>query len=157
MALTVFEEEELGARDAMAQILLERGFSGFTIPYVQGGYFTGADYFAEIAQLNPTAVICTPRFAIPEGDEEFFKALLSLYRYNAPFNPSFVPFMYSGWWDELVSRGGLKLLRSGSYALSGESKPLGGKLCRTFAAALFSSRIRREVVIDKRKGEYVRP
>ena len=156
MALTVFEEEELGARDAMAQVLLERGFSGFTIPYVQAGYFTGADYFAEIAQLNPAAVICTPHFGIPEGDEEFFKALLNLYRYNAPFNPSFVPFMYSGWWDELVSRGGLKLLRSGSYALSGESKPLGDKLCRTFAAALYSSRIRREVVIDKRKGEYVR-
>ena len=92
MALTVFEEE-LGARDAMAQVLLERGFSGFTIPYVQAGYFTGADYFAEIAQLNPAAVICTPRFGIPEGDEEFFKALLNLYRYNAPFNPSFVPFM----------------------------------------------------------------
>ena len=155
MALTVFEEE-LGAGDAMAQVLLERGFSSFTIPYVQAGYFTGGDYFAEITQLNPSAVICTPRFNVPAGDEGFFKALLDLYRYNFPFDPSLVPFMYSGWWEELESRGGLDLLENGEYVLSGEAKPLGGRLCRAFAAALFSSRTRKQVVIDSHRGEYVR-
>ena len=156
MALTVFEEE-LGAGDAMAQVLLERGFSGFTIPYVQAGYFTGGDYFAEITQLNPSAVICTPRFNVPAGDEGFFKALLDLYRYNSPFNPSMVPFMYSRWWQEQVERGGVWPLKNRRYVLSEEIQPLGGKLYRTFAAALYAARTRREVIIDEHKGEYVKP
>ena len=105
MALSVVEEE-LGARGAMAQVLIERGFSGFTLPYVESAFFTGGDYFAEVTQYTPASVICTPRFSVPEGDEGFFKALMDLYRYNAPFNPSLVPFMYSRWWEDLLGRGG---------------------------------------------------
>ncbi|MBO7717307.1 MAG: hypothetical protein J6S17_00590 [Aeriscardovia sp.] len=74
MALSVFEEE-LGARDAMAQVLIERGFSGFTIPYVEAGYFTGGDYFAEVTQYAPSSVICTPRFSVPEGMKSFLNPL----------------------------------------------------------------------------------
>lgn len=155
MALSV-AEEELGARDAMAQVLIERGFSGFTIPFVEAAFFTGGDYFAEVTQYAPTCVICTPRFSVPEGDEEFFKSLMDLYHYNAPFNPSLVPFMYADWWKEVTERGGFKRVKGGVYLLSDEAKPLGGRLCRTFAAALYSSRTRKEVIIDRRKGEYVR-
>ena len=32
----------------MAQEVLERGFPGFTIPYVEAAYFTSSDYSAEI-------------------------------------------------------------------------------------------------------------
>lgn len=155
MALSVFEEE-LGARDAMAQVLIERGFSGFTIPFVEAAFFTGGDYFAEVTQYTPASVICTPRFSVPEGDEEFFKSLMDLYHYNAPFNPSLVPFMYADWWKEVMERGGLKRAKGEAYLLSNEAKPLGGRLCRTFAAALYSSRTRKAVIIDRRKGEYVR-
>ncbi|MBO7717308.1 MAG: hypothetical protein J6S17_00595 [Aeriscardovia sp.] len=56
----------------------------------------------------------------------------------------------------MTDRGGFKRAKSGVYLLSGEAKPLGGRLCRTFAAALYSSRTRKEVIIDRRKGEYVR-
>lgn len=59
MALSVVEEE-LGARDAMARVLIERGFSGFTIPFVQAAFFTGGDYFVEVTQYSPSSVICTP-------------------------------------------------------------------------------------------------
>ena len=93
---SIVVEEELGAMPAIEQILRERGFSVFTIPYVEG-YFTRGDYFAEITQYARDSVIRTPRFGVPAGDEDFFKALLDLYRYNAPFNPSIVPFMYSRW------------------------------------------------------------
>lgn len=65
-------EEELGTMPAIEQILTERGFSGFTIPYVKAGCFTGGDYFAE-AQYTPSSVICTPRFSAPAGDEVFSK------------------------------------------------------------------------------------
>ena len=99
MALSVFEEE-LGARDAMAQVLIERGVAGFTIPFVEAAFFTGGDYFAEVTQYTPSSVICTPRFSVPEGDEGFFKSLMDLYHYNAPFSPSLVPFMYADWWEE---------------------------------------------------------
>lgn len=81
---------------------------------------------------------------------------MDLYHYNAPFNPSLVPFMYADWWKEVTERGGLKRVKGGVYLLSNEAKPLGGRLCRTFAAALYSSRTRKEVIIDRRKGEYVR-
>ena len=66
-------EEELGAMPAIEQILTERGFSGFTIPYVKAGCFTGGDYFAEVTQYTPSSVICTPRFSTPVGDEGFSK------------------------------------------------------------------------------------
>ena len=153
---SVMEEEELDTRGAMEGVLLERGFSGFTIPYVEAAFFTGGDYFAEVTQYTPASVICTPRFSVPEGDEGFFKALMDLYRYNAPFNPSLVPFMYSRWWEDLLGRGGLRLRKNGGYVLSLSIRPLSDKLCRTFAAALYSSRTRKEVIIDRRKGEYVR-
>ena len=48
------------------------------------------------------------------------------------------------------------LRKDGSYVLSISAKSLGGKLYRTFASALYSSRIRKTVIIDERKGEYVR-
>ena len=153
---SVMEEEELDTRAAMEGVLLERGFSDFTLPYVEAAFFTGGDYFAEVTQYTPSSVICTPRFSVPEGDEEFFKSLMDLYHYNAPFNPSLVPFMYADWWEEVMERGGLKRAKGGAYLLSNEAKPLGGRLCRTFAAALYSSRTRKTVIIDRRKGEYVR-
>ena len=155
--VSIVAEEELEAMPAMEQILKDRGFTFFTIPYVEAGYFTGADYFAEITQYTRSSVICTPRFGVPAGDEEFFKALLDLYRYNSPFNPSMVPFMYSRWWQEQVERGGVWPLKNRRYVLSEEIQPLGGKLYRTFAAALYAARTRREVIIDEHKGEYVKP
>lgn len=90
----------------MAQILIERGFSSFTIPFVETAFFTG-DYFAEVTQhplfryLYPS-----PRFNVPDGDEEFFKSLMDLYRYNAP-SPSSVPFMHADWWKEVTDWGDL--------------------------------------------------
>lgn len=66
-------EEELDMRTSMAQEVLERGFPDFTIPYVEAAYFTGSDYLLRLP-MNPVVVICTPRFGIREGDEEFFKA-----------------------------------------------------------------------------------
>ncbi|MBQ1427645.1 MAG: hypothetical protein IIZ04_02145 [Aeriscardovia sp.] len=148
--------EEFDMTPVMGEVLTERGFSGFTIPYVEAGYFTGGDYFAEVTQYTPSSVICTPRFSAPVGDEDFFKALLNLYRYNSPFNPSFVPFMYSEWYEGLLKRGGLRLKKDGSYVLSISAKSLGGKLYRTFASALYASHTRKDVIIDERKGEYVR-
>lgn len=52
---------------------------------------------------------------------------MDLYRYNAPFSPSSVPFMYADWWKEVTDRGGLKRAKGGAYLLSEEAKPLGGK------------------------------
>ena len=76
-----------------------------------------------------------PLFFRSRGGEEFFKSLMDLYRYNAPFNPSLVPFMFADWWKEVTDRGGLKRAKGGAYLLSEEAKPLGGRLCRTFAVA----------------------
>ena len=148
--------EEFDMTPAMGEVLTKRGFSGFTIPYVEAGYFTGGDYFAEVTQYTPSSVICTPRFSAPAGDEVFFKALLNLYRYNSPFDPSLVPFMYSEWYRGLVDREGLRLKKDGTYVLSISAKSLGGKLYRTFASALYASHTRKDVIIDERKGEYVR-
>lgn len=146
---SIVVEEELGAMSAIEQILRERGFSVFTIPYVEAGYSTEGDYFAEITQYTHDSVICTPRFGVPAGDEDFFKALLDLYRYNAPF-------MYSRWWAEQVECGGLWPLKGGKYALSKEIQSLGGKLYPTFASALYASHTRKDVIIDEYKGECVR-
>ena len=148
--------EDFDMTPALGEFLTERGFSDFTIPFVEAAFFTGGNYFAEVTQYTPSSVICTPRFSAPAGDEDFFKALLNLYRYNSPFNPSFVPFMYSEWYEDLTARGGLMLRKDGSYVLSISAKSLGGKLYRTFASALYSSRTRKTVIIDERKGEYVR-
>ena len=65
--------EEFDMTPAMGEVLTERGFSGFTIPFVLAGYFTGGDYFAEVTQYTPSSVICTPRFSAPAGDEVFSK------------------------------------------------------------------------------------
>ena len=56
----------------------------------------------------------------------------------------------------MTERGGLKRAKGGAYLLSDEAKPLGGKLYRTFASALYASHTRKDVIIDERKGEYVR-
>lgn len=65
--------EEFDMTPAMGEVLTERGFSDFTIPYVEAGYFTGGDYFAEVTQYTPSSVICTSRFSTPAGDEVFSK------------------------------------------------------------------------------------
>lgn len=110
----------------MLNALLDAGYIvSLTIPSVEAAFFTGGDYFAEVIQYTPSSVICTPRFSVPEGDEEFFKSLMDLYRYNAPFSHSSVPFMYADWWKEVTDRGGFKRAKGGAYLLSDEAKPLG--------------------------------
>ena len=137
--------------------LLDAGcIVSLTISFVEAAFFTGGDYFAEVTQFAPSSVICTPRFSAPVGDGEFFKSLMDLYHYNAPFNPSLVPFMHANWWKEVTDWGGFKRAEGGAYLLSDEAKPLGGRLFHTFAAALYSSRTRKAVIIDRCKGEYVR-
>lgn len=70
---SIVVEEVLGAMPAIEQILRERGFSVFTIPYIETGHFTGGDYFAEVIQYTHDSVICTPRFRVPTGDEDFLR------------------------------------------------------------------------------------
>ena len=123
---------------------------------MEAAFLPGETTLPKLPSTPPACVICTPHFSTPVGDEEFFKSLMDLYRYNAPFSPSSVPFMYADWWKEVTDRGGFKRAKGGAYLLSDEAKPLVGRLCRTFAAALYSSRTRKEVIIDRRKGEYVR-
>ena len=65
--------EEFDMTPAMGEVLTERGFSGFTIPFVVAAYFTGGDYFAEVTQYTPSSVICTPRFPLPQGTRFFLK------------------------------------------------------------------------------------
>lgn len=72
---------------------------------MEAAFFTGGDYFAEVTQYIPACVICTPRFFVPEGDEEFFKSLMDIYHYNSPLPPSSVPFMYPDWWKDVLGTG----------------------------------------------------
>lgn len=68
---SIVVEEELGAMPAIEQILRKRGFPDFTISYVEAGHFTEGDYFAEVTQYTHDSVICTPRFGVTAGDEDF--------------------------------------------------------------------------------------
>lgn len=84
MALSVVEEE-LGARDAMAQVLIENGFSGFTIPFVEAASFSAGDYFAEVTQYIPACVICTPALMFPREMRSFSNPLWTYTATTHPF------------------------------------------------------------------------
>lgn len=123
---SIVVEEELGAMPAIEQILRERGFSVFTIPYVEAGYFTGGDYFAEVTQYTPSSVICTPRFSAPGWRRGFFQGPFGPLPLQYPFQPLHRPLHVFQVVEEQMERGGLWPLKGGKYALSKEIQPLGG-------------------------------